>query len=1111
MEKLSKKSIFWILFIIASLSCSLFTIKYFSTAFPIVHLDITINRNDALEQAKQLAQKHNLGPANFWQTASFETDTLVKTYVELEAGGTDAFNTMIAGSRYMPYTWSIRHFKPLEINETRIQLKPDGTPYGFIEKIAEQTPGPHLDSKEAQHIAEQEATINWNIELENYKLIETSQEVKPNGRADHTFVYEQPIDLEKAHYRLRLTVSGNRVTEVKHFIHIPEEFLHRYQEMRSANNTLATAASFMFILLYIIGGTLIGLFLLLRQQFVVWYQPLLWAFFLSFLQFFTSINQLPILWMHYNTTSPVQGFLLSYVLKLGTQFFLFGAFYMLIIMAAESLTRKAFGSQLQLWKLWLPRIASSYNILGRTIGGYLLVPILLAFVVTFYIFTSKYINWWLPSEELFNPNILATYFPWISSLTNSLIAGFTEECLFRAIPLASAALIGTRFGGRTKWIASAFIIQALIFGAAHANYPAQPAYARLVELIIPSFIFGGIYLLFGLLPSIIAHFTYDVFWLSVPLFISHASTAWINQLFIVICTLIPLFIVLYARIKTGSWNPLEKNVFNKDWRPPEKKQIIYKSKEQFVYSLRSTIARGMFCVGILGLIAWTFFTNFQPDSPPLTISRHNVKNYAHQTLNQQGVKLTPEWSILACVFSHFNDNINIQHQHRFIWQKGGKKLYHQLLETYLKPPSWIVRFVKFDGTTLERAEEFKLLISENGNLLQTTHILPEEQPGKTLSEQKAREIAHQELRTYFKLDPLTLQEINAQEQKQPQRKDWTFIFSDKSQYHLAEGEPRIIIEIKGDEVTNKTQYIHVPEQWIRDKLTEKDIIALISMFCGILFFALILYGLFILFKQSKHSFNLYLFLRLSGIFSLILTGATINKLPKLIALFNTQTPFMHQLFVTIGFLVVSIIFSSGFYGLIIILIKNYRPQFTVQKSCTNALIGFNLGLAVAGLNAIINKYKPSIEPLWATYEPLNSFFPFFETLTSYVTYYFSITFFFLILFTIIDYNTKGFRSQKIRYSLLLLSYGLIFTGIYVIPTIPYWIIHGTLFGIILLISYYFIIRYDFALIPLTTAAFISTQAAQQAFFNCYPTVQFAIIVTIIIINSIAIYCFRKMR
>ncbi|NIP59441.1 MAG: hypothetical protein GWM92_14035, partial [Gemmatimonadetes bacterium] len=62
--------------------------------------------------------------------------------------------------------------------------------------------------------------------------------------------------------------------------------------------------------------------------------------------------------------------------------------------------------------------------------------------------------------------------------------------LFRAVPLAGAALLGERFGRRRLWIGSALVLQAVIFAAAHANYPQQPAYARLVELLIPSLVFG---------------------------------------------------------------------------------------------------------------------------------------------------------------------------------------------------------------------------------------------------------------------------------------------------------------------------------------------------------------------------------------------------------------------------------------------------------------------------------------------------------------------------------------------------------------------------------------------------------------------------------------------
>ena len=84
----------------------------------------------------------------------------------------------------------------------------------------------------------------------------------------------------------------------------------------------------------------------------------------------------------------------------------------------------------------------------------------------------------------------------------SLQAGFMEECLFRAVPLSIAALIGARFGHRRAVIAVAFVLQALVFGAAHANYPGFPAYSRLVELIGPSLVWGLIFLRFGLVPTI---------------------------------------------------------------------------------------------------------------------------------------------------------------------------------------------------------------------------------------------------------------------------------------------------------------------------------------------------------------------------------------------------------------------------------------------------------------------------------------------------------------------------------------------------------------------------------------------------------------------------------
>ena len=94
-----------------------------------------------------------------------------------------------------------------------------------------------------------------------------------------------------------------------------------------------------------------------------------------------------------------------------------------------------------------------------------------AYDVILYLVATRAFGWWTPAEALLHPDVLASYVPWLSAIANSLQAGFWEECLFRAVPLAGAALIGDRFGKRGLFLAIAFVVQAIIFGAGHAPYP----------------------------------------------------------------------------------------------------------------------------------------------------------------------------------------------------------------------------------------------------------------------------------------------------------------------------------------------------------------------------------------------------------------------------------------------------------------------------------------------------------------------------------------------------------------------------------------------------------------------------------------------------------------
>ena len=237
-------------------------------------------------------------------------------------------------------------------------------------------------------------------------------------------------------------------------------------------------------------------------------------------------------------------------------------------MAAESLTRRAFPHQPQLWRVWSREGGASRAVLGRTLGGYGFVPIELALVACFYYATNRWLGWWQPSEVLTDPNILSYAVPALMPIAVSLQAGFMEECLFRAVPLALGALIGAHFGRRSAGIAIAFVLQAVVFGGAHANYPGFPSYSRLVELVLPSMIWAAIFLRFGLLPTILLHALFDLALFSIPLFLVDAPGAWMQRCCVIVAALVPLAIVLWrrvaggrvgracrARLRNGAWTP----------------------------------------------------------------------------------------------------------------------------------------------------------------------------------------------------------------------------------------------------------------------------------------------------------------------------------------------------------------------------------------------------------------------------------------------------------------------------------------------------------------------------------------------------------------------------
>ncbi|HYT68736.1 MAG TPA: hypothetical protein VEL51_20090, partial [Vicinamibacterales bacterium] len=364
-----RRPAFWIALALLSIVATLIGIRYFPQAFSIVALDITMDRGHALDAARAIATRDGLGPAGFRQAASFAGDDEAQTFVELEGGGKEAFTRMLRENLYAAYSWRVRHFKDGETNETTIRFTPDGRPYGFVEKLKEDAPGAALDATAARTLAEREAAARWNLDLAKFTLVEQGQERRPSGRVDHTFTYERnDATLKEGRYRLTLAVAGDRLRGVNHFIKIPEAFTRRYASMRSANELIGVGSVVGLALLYVVGGIGIGLFFMMRQRWVLWRTAALWGIAVGGLQTLASINEFPLVWMAYDTAVPRATFIAQQAAFLVAGFIGFSVFFGLSFMAAETLSRRAFGHHPQLWRGWSRESGPSIQILGRTVG-----------------------------------------------------------------------------------------------------------------------------------------------------------------------------------------------------------------------------------------------------------------------------------------------------------------------------------------------------------------------------------------------------------------------------------------------------------------------------------------------------------------------------------------------------------------------------------------------------------------------------------------------------------------------------------------------------------------------------------------------------------------------
>jgi hypothetical protein len=1131
-----RRPVFWVVLALLSAAATAVGVHYFPQAFSIVALDITMDRGRALDEARAIATRDGLGPAGFRQAASFAGDNEAQTFVELEGGGKDALTRMLRDNLYASYSWKVRHFKDGETNESTIEFTPDGRPYGFVEKLKEDAPGTPLDAGAARRIAETGAASRWHVDLSKFTLVEQGQERRPSKRIDHTFTYERTdATLNEGRYRLRLTVAGDRLTGVEHFIKIPEAFTRRYASMRSANELIGIGSAVGLALLYVVGGIGVGLFYMMRRRWVLWRQAAMWGVVVGGLQTLAALNEFPLAWMNYDTAIPVSTFIAQQAAFLVAGFIGFSVFFALSFTAAETLTRRAFPNHPQFWRVWSgpgrPKglrydeegrdspdgpgrehedaPGASVEILGRTVAGYLLVSIFFAYDVVLYLVMTKAFGWWSPAEALVHPDVLATYAPWLSAIANSFQAGFWEEALFRAVPIAGAALIGDRFGKRNLFIGIAFVVQAIIFGAGHAPYPNQPSYARPVELIIPSIGFGLLYLYFGLLPGVILHFAFDVVWFALPIFMAKAPGIWVQQAMVILFTFVPVWVVLWRRLQAGRWITLSPDALNAAWTPPPAPPAPIQAPAPPQQALPRRLRTAWLAIGGLALAGCVVAVVARaPDDPfgSLPITRTQAETLTRQELQKRGVELPAKWRVMAVP----DDGSGAPHQ--FVYETAGETRWRELLGVYLPKPRWRVRVAMFEGDVADRAEEWRAYVTAAGEVRGVVHTPPEARAGASLDEAAARARALAAIKERFGLDAAQLKEISAKPTKQKARMDWALTYADSTIAALPQGEPRINVGLAGDEVVSVGRYVHVPEEWERGQRAASTRNLVLQILVSVMFGGLLAGGAVAgMIGWSRGTYAPRLFLLAAALVLVLSLVDLANGWPSLLANVSTAVPLQVQLIGILAIAGIGFILLSAMVGLT----TGALPPRLAPLNRVAEGDAIPLGLA-AGLfaGAMTTAAAFARTPAWARFpsvDALGAASPMLEVALGPLTGMVMSTAILLTALLAIDRITTSWTRRRGAGLLAIVAFGVLAGGVPSGSSVAGWLLAGAIMAAGVAALYITLLRFDPTLVPLMLGAMAAVRAIATGAQRPFPGALSGAAIAAVMVLILSWWWFRVLR
>lgn len=860
-------------------------VKYFGRAFPEAAIDFRVTRTDSTPIAENFLRGQGADLAGYRHASRFSYDDDTKVYLERTVG-LERMEQLTRGPIHL-WRWSHRWFKPQQKEEYRVDVSPAGQVVGYDHEILEDAPGANLDEAAARTIAENFLTGVMKRDLGSLEFVETQSKTR-KARTDYSFTWKQKdVNLGDGSLRVEVDVAGDKVSSYSEFVKIPEQWTRDYQQLRSRNISAQLVAEFFFILLTV--AMVIILVMRLRDRDVPIRLAVGFALTAAVLLFLGQLNDFSLAEFGYRTTDTYSSFVTSYLFEALLSALGVGVYIFFLVAGSEPVYREDCPGLISLRKYFSWQGLRSRSFFMANVVGIGLTFFFFAYQTVFYLTANK-LGAWAPADVNYS-DLLNTRLPWVWVLFMGFFPAVSEELQFRAFAIPFLRKL-TRSG------TLAVVLAAFMWSFLHSAYPNQPFFIRGLEVGLGGLLIGVIMLRFGVLATLVWHYSVDALYTAFLLIRSHNHYLMLSGAITAGIMLVPLILALIAYWRSGTFSEEESltNASAGVSRAPREAAPV-ETEVSIAYqplSTRRLVLGGILVAAFLAaalLPAHEFGKGIK-----LRATRKDALTAADTYLREHHVDPS-QYHTVAWIQPNVDPEAVkylMEHESLAATDKTYRQATHLLL--------WSVRYFR----PLQKEEYFIYIDAQTGKVFDVRHLLDENAPGASLSPDQAKALGEKALGDVgYQASEFDLQSSTADKKKA--REDYTLIWQAKpgDPLNVADARYRLEVDIAGDQVVGFTRMFKLPEKWERaQSTTSLENIALTVV--SVLFLALLLGGgLLIFVKQVRAGKILWRpAAKVGVVIFMIMLAAEVNVVPTLDRSYETSMPLASfHLILLVGILV----------------------------------------------------------------------------------------------------------------------------------------------------------------------------------------------------------------